>query len=385
MSSTPRIILLLDAGRGFGRGMLSGIARYSALNGPWTFYRQPPAYLKSDSDFSLKDLKAWGPDGIICSIAHSKELAALKVPMVGYDPGNYNGRIPCVESDHAKTGRLAARHLLDSGLRHFAFCGFSSLDWSKKRCNAFCTEVKRIGVQVHVYDREVSRNLPWPKEEASLQRWIKTLPKPIGMFCVNDDRAISVYETCRVLGLGIPEDVSMIGADNDEYICELENPPLSSVRIASEQGGYQAARLLHLMMQGKEKMEGQRIIAHAIGVESRQSTDVLMVGNKDVVKALRFIRENVNRPVRVKDIIEASGLSHRALNDQFHSELGCSIGKQFTRTRVDYICRLLADTDMQIQEIATTVGYEDDRHFSRYFKRITGLTPQAYRRKISPP
>ena len=132
-------------------------------------------------------------------------------------------------------------------------------------------------------------------------------------------------------------------------------------------------------------MRGQRIIAQVRGVATRQSTDVLMIENQEVRKALRYIRENINHPIRVADVVKAGSLSHRALNDQFYKELGSSVGRQLTRARIDYICRLLSDTDMQIQEIATTVGYDDDRHFSRYFKRSTGLAPQAYGRRISPP
>jgi LacI family transcriptional regulator len=223
------------------------------------------------------------------------------------------------------------------------------------------------------------------KEEPVVSEWIRSLPKPIGLFCVNDDRAATIMEICRVLEFGVPEDISILGADDDEYICELENPPLTSVKVSSEQAGYEAATLLHQMIEGTKKMEGQRIIAHATGITARQSTDVLMVQNTEVRKALRFIRENANQPIQVSDVVAATKLSHRSLNEQFHSELGGSIVKQLTRARIDYICRLLSDTDMRVQEIAFTVGYHDDRHFARYFKRATGLTPQAYRRKISPP
>lgn len=375
---------MADASRGFGRGLLSGIARYSTRNGPWTFYRKAPTYLKYGPELNLEELKAWNPDGVICTIDNINDFFPLNIPMIGYDPGSYEGPVPVITSDHAAIGELAAQHLLDLGCSNFAFCGFDMLTWSHKRCAAFCRKIENGGGNIHIY-KGPKKEISWSVEEPRILEWIRALPKPIGMFCVNDDRAASILECCRTLGVAIPEDISIIGADDDEYICQLENPSLSSVRVASDQAGYEAAELMHRMIQGTKKMEGQLIIARTPGVSARRSTDVLMVENKEVRKALRYIRENINRPIRVSDVIGTSSLSHRALNDQFHKELGTSVGEQLTRARINYITRLLTDTEMQIQEIAATIGYDDDRHFARYFKRSTGLTPQAYRRKMSPP
>jgi LacI family transcriptional regulator len=354
--------------------MLRGIARYSALNGPWT----------ASPGYDLEELQSWQPDGIVCSIKQAQELEKLKVPMIGYDPVNYTGPVPCVDSDDSETGRLAAKHLLDQGHRNFAFCGFDNRPWSQRRCNAFSQTIEATGGSLAKY-KQTQNAASRAKEEPLLKQWLQSLPKPIGLFCANDDRAASVMEICRVLQFSVPEDISIIGADDDTYICELQNPPLSSVQVAAEQAGYKAAQLLHQIMQGKASMQGQRIPALAVGITARQSTDMLMVQNQAVRKALCYIRENANKPLQVNDIVIASGLSHRSLNDQFHAELGSSIIQQLTRARIDTICQLLTNTDMRIHQIANTVGYEDDRHFSRYFKRATGLTPQAYRRKISPP
>jgi LacI family transcriptional regulator len=385
MQGAPRVILFLEATRGFDRGLLSGVARYSALNGPWTFYRQPHGYLRSKRRLDLKELKAWKPDGAICPVTQLEELSRLRVPLITYDVDEYSGRVPCVLSEDFEAGRLAARHLLDLGHRDFAFCGYSGIRWSRERCQAFCDLIDRVGFTVNVYRPGSRRPAAWASEEPHVRHWLESLPKPIAMLCANDDRAASILETCHVLGYGVPEDVSVIGVDDDHYVCELQNPPLSSVRMASEQVGYEAAALLHRMIQGDEKIAGQRITAHATGVTARQSTNVLMVRNADVRKALRFIRENAGRPIRVTDVVRVTALSHRTLNDQFHAELGCSIRKHLTGARIAYISRLLTETELQIQEIATVVGYEDDRHFSRYFKRATGLTPQAYRRKHTTP
>ncbi|MCH5373818.1 MAG: DNA-binding transcriptional regulator [Planctomycetes bacterium] len=385
MENSPRIILLPEATRGFDRGLLSGVARYSALNGPWTFYRQPHGYLNSKRRLDLKELRSWQPDGAICPVTKLDELSCLRVPLIAYDVNEYTRRVPCILSEDLEAGRLAARHLLDLGHRHFAFCGYSGIRWSRDRCQAFCELVERAGGTVDVYQPRSVRPAAWAKEEPQVRHWLESLPKPIGMLCANDDRAASILETCHVLAYGVPEDVSVIGVDDDQYVCELQNPPLSSVRMASEQAGYEAAALLDRMIHREERMSGQRIVAHATGVTARQSTNVLMVRNADVRKALQFIRENAGRPIQVADIVNASDLSHRTLNDQFQSELGCSIIKQLTSARIACISRLLTETEMRIHEIATLVGYQDDRHFSRYFKRATGMTPQAYRRKHAPP
>ncbi len=385
MENAPRVILLLEAIRGFDRGLLSGVARYATVNGPWTFYRQPYDYLRSQRRLELKELRAWKPDGAICPVNRLDELSRLRVPLIAYDVNEYSGRVPSILSEDFEAGRLAARHLLELGHRHFAFCGYSGIRWSRERCQAFCDSVERAGCTVAIYQPRSRRPVAWAKEEPQVRQWLESLPKPIGMLCANDDRAASILETCHMSGYGVPEDVSVIGVDDDQYVCELQNPPLSSVRMAPDQAGYEAAAVLDRMLHGEERMSGQRIMAQATGVTARQSTNVLMVRNGDVRKALRFIRENAGRSIRVADIVKVTKLSHRTLNDQFHAELGCSINKQLTRARIDYIARLLTETEMRIHEIATVVGYGDDRHFARYFKRATGLTPQAYRRKHAPP
>ncbi len=385
MRKSPRIILLLEPTRGFDRGLLAGIARYSRFSGPWTFYRQPHGYLRSKRRLDLKELSAWQPDGAICPVNQLDELSRVGVPLVAYDVNEYSGPIPCVLSEDFEAGRIAAGHLLDLGHRDFAFCGYSGIRWSRERCQAFCDCVARAGCTVNVYRPRPRRSAAWAKEEPHVRQWLETLPKPVGILAANDDRAASILETCRVLGYGVPENVSVIGVDDDQYVCELQNPPLSSVRMASEQAGYEAAALLDRMIHRSERMSGQRITAPATGVAARQSTNVLMVRNAAVRKALQFIRENAGRPIRVSDVVKVTDLSHRTLNDRFHAELGCSVIKQLTRARIAFIARLLTDTQMRIHEIANVVGYEDDRHFSRYFKRATGLTPQAYRRKHAPP
>lgn len=385
MSTAPRIILLLGAARGFDRGILSGIARYASLHGPWTFYREPHAYFVPSGRTRIDELKAWKPDGIVCPARRFNVVRSLRAPIVAIDINEYGGKVPGVVSEDQKAGQLAAAHLLSLGLENFAFCGFAPMRWSQERKTAFCEAVTAAGFQVHIYRTARRKPVPWAKEEMLVRKWLIELPKPIGLFCANDDRSANILESCRALGYGVPEDIAVIGVDDDEYICELANPPLSSVAMASDLAGYQVAELLHKLIKGEESMHGQRILAPAVGVSARQSTDILMVRDADVRAALQFIRENVTRAIQVRDVVRATNLSHRTLNDRFYQECGSSILKQLTISRITHISRLLRETTLSVGEIARMVGFDSDRHFARYFRRATDKTPQEYRRKFAPP
>jgi len=376
----PRILLFPDLSRGFGRGIMAGISRYAEVHGRWHFYFRQPSYLQHGDDLDLKEFRRWKPDGVVCSVKQAGRMRKLQVPMVCYDPGNYTGNLPCIVSDNPEIGRLAARHFMDLGLRNFAYCGFPSLCWSRIRSASFRAHLQESGQESHHFVPIGDLN-SWSQEEEQIRAWILELPKPIGIFCCNDDRAMSVSEICAALGLSIPEDVALLGADDDELICEVMSPPLTSIRISSEQAGYDAAGLLIRMIQGKEKADGQRLVAKAANIVIRQSTNILMVKHPSLKKAVQYIRQHLGSPIQVTDVVQSAGLSHRALNDLFHKELKQSIGKYLTHARIQHISHLLVDTDLQIQEIADAVGYEDDRHFARYFKRSTGDTPQAFRRK----
>jgi LacI family transcriptional regulator len=385
-NTTPlRILLLLESARGFDRGLLKGISRYSALHGRWTFYHRPPAYLSRRGGLDLEELKRWRPDGVICPVEQAEALARLKVPMVCSDPGHYQGDLPCIVSEDDGIGEQAARHLLETGHRHFAFCGIGRLPWSSARGERFREVVEEGGYAVDRF-REGGQRVSWGREQERIRIWIDRLPKPVGLFCANDDRAASILEVCLDLGLNVPDDVSLLGADNDELLCELANPPFTSIRISSAQAGYDAADLLAGLIHGKQDPRGgQRVVARAAGVVTRQSTDILMVMNPALRKALRFIRDHAAQPIQVADVVREAGLSHRALNESFQKELGSSIGKALTRARIQHISHLLMDTELQVQEVAAAVGYDDVRHFSRYFKHSTGMTPLAYRRTMLAP
>ncbi len=386
MEGMPRVILLIGQARGFERGLLTGISRYAADRGPWLFQRPSPAYLGGGGGVreSLAEMAAQGADGIICRARRLPDTEGLGLPVVIHSVDEeVDEGAAAIITDHESAGRLAAEHLMGLGLRDFAFCGYKTVYWSRKRQRAFVQTLKAAGHACQVYHRN-QRRARWTSKAAPVAGWLSGLPKPVGLLCANDDLTAPVADCCHASGLSVPDEVAILGVDNDEYVCGLGSPPLSSVALDTESAGYHAAELLGRMMAGTERVNGQRITARATHVVTRRSTDVLAVDDPILRRALRFIRQNANRVVRVADVVAATGGSHRSLNERFRRALGHSIIKELTRLRIEHICRLLVETNFPVARIARDLGYPNHRHIARYFHRAMGMTPSEYRSRHRP-
>lgn len=379
MQILPRIILLIETSRAYGRDLLYGIARYSKLHGPRTFYHE-----SRDLQSAIPKIRTWNADGIITrTTPEYQELLSLNIPIVFvlhyYDP-QFPGNIPLLVAENFKVGEMAAEHLQDRGLRHYAFCGFDEFVWSKDRCEGFITYLAEYEYPVHKYmNPEIYQHKNWDKEIRSIAEWIKTLPKPVGIMACNDDRGQHVIEACKLAGFKIPEDVSVIGVDNDTLVCDLCDPPLSSIALNVEQGGYEAAALLDRLIAG-ESMDGQRIVIEPTHIVSRFSTDTLSISDENVVKAIRFIRENARENIHVMDVVDATALSRRNLELRFRKTLDRSILQEIRRVRADLIVTLLMDTDLSIAEIAYSLHFSDVQHIARYFRNEKGVSLKQYRK-----
>lgn len=372
-----KVILLIETSRAFGRELLYGIARYSKLHGPWVFYREP-RNLKSQ----IPRLTNWKANGIIMrNSIISKELLQLKIPtiMVLHNverPKN----IPAVVTNGFQIAKLAAEHLLNRGMRNFAFCGFDDFVWSNERKIHFIQIISETGFKTFVYGEGLSRKYKsWEKEQLQMADWLKTLPKPVGIMTCNDDRGNHVLEACKIAKLRVPEDVSVIGVDNDPFICDLSDPPLTSIALNTESAGYSAAELLDRLMNG-EPMRSQDIIVTATHVVRRQSTDILAIEDNDVVAAIRFIRQNAKNKIRVNDVVEQTCLSRRSLESRFRKILNRTIQEEIRKVRTDLISQMLIETNLSIAEITAMFNFTDFEHISRYFKQEKGISLRDFRR-----
>jgi LacI family transcriptional regulator len=307
----------------------------------------------------------------------------MKVPVVDLNDLHENLDLPWVGSDHAAIGRMGAEHLLERGLRNFAFCGFANELWSQQRFKGFCSAVRQKNVPVSLYETPWrGPNMPrWDEDIEQIINWLITLPKPVAIMTCNDVRGLHVLDACNRAGLLVPEEVAVVCVDDEEIICELCSPPLSSVAPNPEGIGYAAAELLDALMGGRCPRR-QRISIDPIRVFSRQSTDVMTVSDWAVASAARFMREQALHGCRVSDVLQKVNMSRVALEKRFRKHLNRSPKQEIRRIQIERIKQLLAETNFTLERIAELSGFQYPEYMSVFFKRETSQTPGQYRRQF---
>ena len=381
MARQPHVALMVETSSIFGRRLLMGVARYLRSHRPWSVFVEqraldsmPPGWLKS-----------WHGDGIISRLSNPELAAAAKESRVAVV--DLTHRIPPfgpprIASDDDAIGRLAADHLVERGFRSLAYCGFSGVLWSERRKEAFLGARGGTDTPRCLYETPWGGTgvLPWEREQRQIVRWLKRLPKPVGLMTCNDERGLHVLDACRRAGLTVPDEVAVIGVDDDPLLCELCDPPLSSVVPNPERIGYEAAALLDRLMLGEEAGFDERLIA-PIGVTTRLSTDALAIEDARVVAAVRYIREKACEGLHVADVLEHVHLSRTALEFRFRKYLGRSPQAEIRSVQLKRAKQLLAETDLKLDQIAFLTGFEHPEYFYVFFKREVGLTPGQFRRE----
>ena len=283
MENVPKVILFLESSRQYGRDLIQGIVRYSRLYGPWTFYREDIFYHQKDRKKNLAWIKKWGADGIITRDSLDLDIFLdLEIPIVIASAFlKRSEKIPGIVTDDSGIGELACKHFIHRGFKNFAFCGFKDMPWSTSRQESFVSFLKDKGFKTDVINSSSSRMLHWDKEHPRIIKWLESLPKPVGILCCNDDRGSDLIEACKTGGFKVPFEVAVLGADNDVQVCELSNPPLSSISLSTEKAGYQAAEALDKLMSGKPA-DTNEITVIPLEVVKRQSTDSLEIGRAHV-------------------------------------------------------------------------------------------------------
>lgn len=384
MNKPPQVALIIESSVSYGRSILQGIARYISSHHQWSVYFEqhelgtpPPTWLSSSR---------W--DGILCRPTNNmlaQRLKRMEVPVVDLNDLHANLKLPWVGSNHQAIGRLGARHFLERGFRHFAFCGFTNELWARQRREGFREVAEKENLPIPVYESpwrgsNVSR---WDLEIEHLGKWLKDLPKPIGIMACNDARALHLLNACHQAGLLVPEEVAVVGVDNEEIFCELCNPALSSVAPDAERIGYQAAELLDQLMSGQTP-PSQKILIDPLHIVTRRSSDTLAIQDRTVATALRFISEQALHGCTVTDVVKYVRVSRSFLERRFRHYLKRSPQAEIRRVQVSRIKQLLTETDFTLERISELSGFEHPEYMSVVFKRLVDQTPGQYRKQMQP-
>ncbi|MBI9017722.1 MAG: DNA-binding transcriptional regulator [Phycisphaerae bacterium] len=385
MPKITKVVLFLESSRQYGRDLISGIAQYSLLHGPWTFYKEDTFYCRQHSkinDFSW--IKRWGADGIITrDFQEIHKLKDLGLPIIAVEAFQEAiSDIVEIVSDHKQIGVLACDYFMSHGFHNFAYCGFQDMPWSMRRAESFADAIGKKEYKVDIFNSKSQRLTNWDKEYPILIDWLKSLPKPVAILCCNDDRGNDIIEACKTAGLKVPYEVAVLGVDNDQQVCDLTNPPLSSITLSTQKAGYLAAEALDRLISG-QKVQTANIQVKVLGVHSRQSTDSMAIDDRQVAQALHYINQNDKKLIQVSDVLEAVGCSRKGLDQKFQRCLGHSVFAEIRRMRIQNICNMLSNTNISISEIALKLGYNDADHIARFFKQEKDITPMEYRKKFS--
>jgi LacI family transcriptional regulator len=381
MARRRRVALIVETSSVYGRRILKGVRRYVHTHQSWSIFLEQRSLMSRPPQW----LEDWDGDGII-SRSTTKQLveaaARTKVPLIDLTDRHGTLGLPQVWSDDRAIAQLGADHLIERGFRRFGFCGFTRESWSQRRLDEFVAIVERLGAPCEVYESPwFGRDAhPWEDEQARLGDWLTSLPKPIGIMACNDFRGQHVLDACNRIDLAVPEEVAVIGVDDEEEICELCDPPLSSIIPNADLVGYKAAELLDRLMSGKPLEVLQTEIA-PLGIATRLSTDVLAIDDPDVAAAVRYIREHACRGAIVEDILDHVPVSRSILERKFRKSLDCSPQALIRRTQLKRVKQLLVDTDLPLLKISELAGFKHHEHMCTVFKREVGDSPGTYRRK----
>jgi len=376
-----RIAVMIETSSAFGRGLLGGVSRFYRDDKAWSVYFKP--YNLSEALPTW--LRGWEGDGILARIPNPKTAEALiatGLPLIDLRGGGLQVGLPLFGVDNRCIAEKAYLHLRECGFEHFAFVGAPSghYFYDDERREGFCECVARDGRrECYVFKGKKARGESgWESHQRELIKWLKLLPKPAGLMCCHDGRGQQVLDACQRAEIGVPDEIAVLGVDNDEVLCGFTIPSLSSIAIDSDRIGYEAARLLDNMIHRRKQTNSQTTFDPG-EVIVRQSTDVVACDDPEVAAAIRFIRQHVCHRVTVDDVLKHVRISRATLYKRFKRIVGRSPKQEILILQMKHAKMLLRATDKPIYEIAEQLGFEEAKYFNTVFHKHTGFTPMKYR------
>ena len=381
-----RLLFITDFTEQFAFRLLQGIHRYAQDSGEhWVVCKMPTSYKEKVGLQHVVDwAHQWRADVVIGQFDPGENVRLFRKNGMVAIAQDYIAKfteIPNITADYRKTGRLAADRFIARGFKEFAFFGNNGMCWSDARRDSFRERLEEAGFggHIHLYNYPRIENL-WYYNESRLEEWLLSLPRPVAIFCCDDNQGSILLEACRALGLRVPFDVAVIGVDNDPILCNMSEPALSSIDVDIERGGYEAAAMASRMYRDPF-YKGEDIVLHPLSIVSRMSSNVIATRDTAIHAALQFINANIDHKILVTDVLEHVPLSRRLLEQRFLKETGHTIYQYITIMRIDRFAQLLLSSNDTISEIAARMDEPDTKSIARRFQAIKGCTPSEYRKR----
>ena len=379
-----KILLLTDFSSGYSRNLLKGIVRYSKEVGNWSFQRMPLYYRMLYGENGVVEwAKKWQADAIIAQLTdvNIELLNDLNIPIIVQNYRDRNKAVSNLTGDYFNTGVMAAKFFLNRGYRNFAFYGFKGAIWSRERADGYSHEIEKQGYKLAILENDNKDREEWSYNHTVLGNWLQSLPKPVALFACDDHFALQISETCNVYNINVPDDIAILGVDNDDLLCNISDPPLSSIVLDVENGGYNAGKLLHQLIT-KEITEPFNIVVNPLIIERRKSTEKYAVSDKNIRTILNYIEKNYANHLSVEELVkQVPSYPRRVLEKKFKEETGESLYQYIENYRIDQFTRLLITTDYSLFEAALQSGFENYKNVSRVFRKYKSLSPAEYRKR----
>lgn len=377
-----RVILLTDFGEEYSNNLLKGIVKYSRETKPWALCKMPLSYRDIHGiEGVIKWAKEWQADVIIGQFYNTDNISLFKEENIIAIAQDFKKRfttIPNITGDHIRAGRIGAQHFIQKAFKNYAFLGIKNAVWSIERCQGFKKELEKSGgvYNFFEYQKESDEGL-WYYEE-NLKQWLEELPKPVAIMACDDNQAKHITEICLLQGIKIPNEIAVLGVDNDQMICLLSDPQISSINQNTIKGGYDVAQLIDRLIQDPS-YPWYDIVVQPMHITTRASSDIFSTNNPHISRVIEEIHKNIDQKLSVQDLVDLVPLSRRSLEVLFKEITGESIYSYILGLRIDKFAAELIETNKPIIDIALELGYVDYKNISRQFRLFKGCTPGEYR------
>ena len=380
-----RLLFITDFTEQFAYRFLRGILNYSRGTEHWVVCKMPPSYMRQlGIEGVVAWAKEWRADVVIAQFDPEDDVTLFRKNGIVALAQDYIAKfdtIPNITGDYMLTGTMAADYFLSKGFTNFGFFGYNGVCWSDERCDAFRSRIEKSSPECsfYMYDRQNIDNM-WYYDQSILTDWLKGLPKPIAIMACDDNQGNILLQACELCGINVPFDVAILGVDNDEILCNMSNPSMSTINVDIERGGAAAAAMAERMVKDPSYM-GEDIVLQPLSVVERLSSSLFATNDKEVLMALRYIHANLDSKISVSDILNCVPISRRLLETRFKNMTGMTIYNYISLKRINRFAQLLLSTNDSISEIAARLDECDTKSISRRFKELKGCTPSEYRRK----